>query len=34
MRAKNTISISTALLKNIFSMPLFLMNIPLISLSD
>ena len=34
MRAKITISISTALLKNIFSMLLFLMNIPLISLSD
>lgn len=34
MRAERTISIPTALLKNIFSMPLFLLNIPLIFLSD
>ena len=34
MRAKRTISTSTVLFKNIFSMPLFLLNIPLIFLSD
>ena len=34
MRAKKTISTSIALFKNIFSMPLFLLNIPLILLSD